>query len=100
MSPSKIEILKARAASFKEVLEKTSEKGKQEHVTSAQADDFNRLLYDIGNEFPDVKDSLPQRILSTKLILRRQGYSDFRYLELEIAVEQVIKLIRLCDSTH
>ncbi len=98
MKVRKIDIFKTKARSIKATLENASEKARQGRAGIGLAENFNQLLKEVSEEFPDLKDSLPKPI-SSKGPFARAGVSDSSYLDLEIFSEQVLSLLDLVDKS-
>jgi len=98
MDKGKIEIIEAQLRSFKSTLEKATDKQKEGLVTIALAENFNRMVEQTIQLFPELKDHLPQKIESATSMKRRAGVSDVNYLDLEILTDQVFSLIQLKKS--
>jgi hypothetical protein len=88
-----IDLLKARLNSIKATLERASEKQKGGPAGTALAENFNRILEEVGTAFPELKSALPARITSLGP-LARVGSSDVSYLDLEVFAEQVLSLLQ------
>lgn len=95
--PSKTDLLRARARSFKSTLQNASAKEKEGPTGTALAENFNKILQEAGNTFPDLKDSLPASITS-RGPFARMGKSDASYLDLEIMADQLLSLLDLVDD--
>lgn len=94
----KVAILRAKAQSIKSVLEKIPPTQKQENIAVALAHDFNDIVKEIGEAFPELASSLPKPIHATTSmkILRK---ADVSYLDLEIFTEQILTLLQLAQRS-
>jgi hypothetical protein len=95
--PSKAAFLKSRLEGMKSVLEKATPKEKEQRVTTHMAKEFNTILTEIGSAYPDATSQLPKPILSTTK-LRFLGQSDVGYVDLQMMVEQVLRILSLVES--
>lgn len=97
MDIPKVRLLKARARAFKTTLAQASSKEKQAKAGVGLAENFNAIVKDIGEEYPDLKDSLPSRITSLSA-LRSLGQSDASYLDVEVLADQVLALLDIMEE--
>lgn len=95
--PSRIDLLRARARSFKSTLQKATAKEKEGPAGTALAENFNKIVQEAGNAFPDLKDSLPAPITS-RGPFARMGKSDVSYLDLEVMADQLLAMLDLVDD--
>ena len=95
--PSKIEILRARARSFKSTLQNASVKEKEGLAGTALAENFNKIVEETAQTYPDLKESLPARITS-RSPFARMGKSDVSYLDLEVLADQLLAMLDLADD--
>ncbi|MBU1101953.1 MAG: hypothetical protein KKA84_16270 [Bacteroidetes bacterium] len=97
MTISKKTIYLAKLNSIKSVVEKATDKQKQDMVGTILADEFNKLLSEISGEYPDIKDSLPAKITSNGPYSMMYK-ADSNYIDFEIFTETVISLLNLVDN--
>ncbi|MDA0813825.1 MAG: hypothetical protein O3C21_15720 [Verrucomicrobia bacterium] len=95
--PTNIEILRAKARSFKSTLRSATPEEKKGHAGIGLAENFNRILADVGEAHPDLKDSLPAP-LTLKGAFSEVGKSDTSYLDLEILADQLLALLDLVEN--
>lgn len=97
MAISKKSIFLAKLNSIKSIIEKASDKQKQDLIGTNLANEFNKLLRELSEEYPDLKSSLPAEIPS-KGPFRDMQKADVNYIDLEIFTETVISLLNLVES--
>lgn len=97
MAISKKDIYLAKLNSIKSVVEKATDKQKQDNVGTILANEFNKLITEIGVEYPDIKNSLPAKITSDGPFSTVHK-SDANYIDFEIFTETVISLLNLVDN--
>lgn len=97
MPISKKEIYLAKLKSIKSVVEKATDKQKQDHIGTILANEFNKLIVEIGGEYPDLKNSLPAKITS-KGPFSAMEMADVNYTDLEIFTETVMSLLNLVEK--
>ena len=95
--PSKTDILRARARSFKSTLHNATAKEKEGPAGTALAENFNKIVEETVQTFPDLKESLPARITS-RGPFARMGKSDVSYLDLEVMADQLLAMLDLVDD--
>lgn len=89
-----VTILRARAQSIKSVLERIPPAQKQGNIAIATAQEFNDVVKQLGEAFPELSPALPKPILATTS-LRHAQKADVSYVDLEIFTEQVLALLQL-----
>ena len=92
MGIDKAKLLQAKLDGIRATLERATEKQKKDLVSIAMAEDFNRIVADVAEAYPELKGSLPQEIKPHRMA-RDLGMSEVNYLELEIYLEQVLRLL-------
>ena len=95
--PSKVELLRARARSFKSTLQNASPKEKEGPAGTALAKNFNKIIEETGETYPDLKDSLPGKITWLGPFAR-MGKCDVSYLDLEVLADQLLAMLDLVDD--
>lgn len=93
MEPDKLQLLKVRLQSYKNILEKTPPSQKSGFVSNNLATNFNEIIDEFRTISPNVKNQLPKEILIPGF---RQ--EDVSFLDLEIMVEQVLGIINVLES--
>jgi hypothetical protein len=97
MSIPKIRLLKARALAFKNTLAQASAKERDGHAGKGLAENFNAIVKAIGEEYPDLEDSLPKPITSSGPFARH-GLSDASYLDIQVLADQVLALLDIMEE--
>jgi 4-hydroxy-3-methylbut-2-enyl diphosphate reductase IspH len=95
--PSKVDFLRAKVQAVLSALEKASAKEREGRVSTHVAKDFNEVVKQIGEGFPDASGHLPKPICSSTKE-RFQGLSDVRYVDLVIMAEQVMRILSVIES--
>lgn len=95
--PTRVEILRARARSFKSTLQNASSKEKEGHAGTALVQNFNKIIDETGLTYPDLKESLPEYI-TIDGIFAHMGKSDVTYLDLEVLADQLLAMLDLVDD--
>lgn len=93
----KLQLLKARLQGMTESLSQSSNKAKNDSVSWSLASDFNTIIKDIGEQYPDAKESLPGIIRQRQLSVATH-LSEITFLDLEAKVAQAIKIIEVLES--
>ncbi len=96
MAIDKVKLLKAKLDGIRTTLQRSSEQQKKELAPTLLAKDLNGVIDEVAKTYPDLKDALPKPVLSSTPA-RRLGMSDVRYLDVEIFVEQVLRLLNLVE---
>jgi hypothetical protein len=94
---AKKSIFIAKLNSIKSIVEKSSDKQKLDLIGTILANEFNKLLLEIGEEYPELKNSLPSKITSTGPF-SEMNKADINYIDLEIFTESVMSLLNLADN--
>lgn len=94
---SKVDFIKARLQAVTSVLEKTSPKEREGSVSTHLADEFNGIVKEIGEAFPDAAPHLPKPIASSTPF-SKLGKSDVHYVDLMVMVEQVLRVVSVVES--
>src|SRR6266446_5298531 len=94
--PSKVEFLRAKVEAVENALEKTAPKQRENRVSIHLAKDFNAVVKEIQDAFPDGAPYLPKPILWTTTHARMQ-FSDVSYVDLMIMAEQV-RILSVIES--
>lgn len=97
MAILKKSIYLAKLNSIKSIVEKNNDKQKQNLVGINLANEFNKLLREIGQDYPDLKSSLPAEITSNGPF-RDMSMADMNYTDFEIYTETVISLLNLVEN--
>ena len=97
MTISKKSIYLAKLSSIKNTIERTTDEQKHNLIGINLANEFNKLLLEIGQDYPDLKGSLPPEITS-KGHFKLMQMADTNYIDLEIFTETTISLLNLVDS--
>ncbi len=97
MTIPKKTIYLTKLKSIKSVVERTSENQKQGLIGINLANEFNKLLHEISQEYPDLKSSLPAEI-TVNGPFRDANMADMNYTDLEIFTETVISLLNLVEN--
>jgi hypothetical protein len=97
MSISKKSIFIAKLNSIKSIVEKSSEKQKQDLIGTNLAHEFNKLIRELKQEYPSIQSSLPAEITANGPFSDMQK-ADVNYIDLEIFTEIVISLLNLVDN--
>ena len=90
-------LLRVRLMAIKRTLEQATRDQKAGHVSQAVADNFNKIVADIAQAYPQVKDALPEPIQRSGTF-GMMGSTDLNYLDLEILAEQTIEILGLVES--
>lgn len=97
MPIKKKDIFLAKLNSFKNVVEKATDKQKQDLIGTNLANEFNKLIDEIGSEYTEIKSSLPAKITS-KSPFQAMEKADSNYTDFEIFTETLISLLNLVDE--
>jgi len=97
MAVSKKSIFFAKLQSFKNIVEKAPNKEKQDLIGTNLAEEFNKLILEIGSEYKEIKDSLPAKITSVGPFSDMQK-ADVNYMDFEIFTETVLSLLNLVNN--
>jgi len=97
MTISKKDLFFTQLNSIKSTIEKSSDSQKKEHIALYIGDSFNKIISEIEQEFPDLKSALPQKITSSG-IYNRVSKCNINYLDLEIATETTLSLLKLVEK--
>ena len=97
MPIQKKSIYLAKLSSIKCVVEKATDKQKLDLIGTNLANEFNKLLDEIGQEYSEVKNSLPAKITSKGPFSDMQK-ADVNYTDLEIFTETVMSLLNLVSE--
>ena len=97
MDISKKSIFLAKLNSIKSIIEKATDKQKQGLIGINLANEFNKLLKELSEEYPELKNSLPANINSNGHFSLMQK-ADTNYIDLEIFTETVISLLNLIEN--
>ena len=99
MQPTTLQIIKVQLEGIKDTLIGASERQKSNQVSLTVANDFNKLLQKVVDEYPDIKEALPEPIPFHRQ-LQINGLAAVSFLDLEVKANQVIKVIELLESGH
>ena len=94
MNNQKIEILKARLQGIISTVDSASDISN--HISLTLSNDFNNILKEFCNAFPEHKDSFPEPIPSK--FGRRLGVADSSFLDLRTKAEQVVKIVEVISA--
>jgi hypothetical protein len=97
MAIQKKSIHLAKLNSIKSVVEKATDKQKQDLIGTNLANEFNKLLDEIGQDYSELKSSLPAKITSQGPFSDMQK-ADVNYTDLEIFTETVMSLLNLVEN--
>lgn len=97
MTISKQAIFSARLNSIKSIIEKSSEKNKLDLIGTNLGQDFNKLLKEIGETYPEINEALPAQITFNGPFNDMQK-ADVNYTDLEIFTETTLSLLNLMQS--
>ena len=95
--PTKKEILKAKIRAFKTTLQNATPKQKEGRLSIQLAKNFNGLIVEVGENFSDIKEDMPEEITWTGHFARLDS-SDVTYLDVEILADQILALLDLLDD--
>lgn len=96
MTIAKLDLLKAQLRAFKTTLEKTPTSQKEGFASMTIANNFNRILKDVSESYPDIASSLPTAIGKMSGPAGRLGDSSrAHYLDVEIFAEQILSILDL-----
>ncbi|MBU1101955.1 MAG: hypothetical protein KKA84_16280 [Bacteroidetes bacterium] len=97
MSIDKKDIFIVKLKSIKSTIEKASDTQKKENIAMHLGEGFNSLISEIGQVYPDIKESLPKPFTASGP-LQRLKKMDVNYLDLEITTETVMSLLNLVEN--
>lgn len=98
--PTKLALFRERLLAFQTTLASKGNSVKGEHVSKDLAEHFNNLVKDIGDAYPDIKESLPAALIARSTLERQLQKVSANYLDLEILVNQVLRLLALLQPEH
>src|SRR4051812_8327366 len=93
-----LDMLKMRADTFRRVLSQAPQRAKNDHVTIAMSEEFNRLLEDMATSFPAAAAFMPRKI-TAQTDVRIAGCADVKLIELQILAEQVLGVLERIAET-
>ena len=96
MDELKAQLLKARLQGIISSIENEDSDNRSKHVSLSLAKDFNKILKEFCDSFPDHEDSFPEEIPSS--FGRRLGLADATFLDLRIKAEQVVKIVEVLTA--
>ncbi|MAX38789.1 MAG: hypothetical protein CME33_19705 [Gimesia sp.] len=85
--------LKARLQGIISSIENEDSRARTERISWSLATDFNKILEQFCEAYPDHKDSFPGGISGSHG--RKLGVADASFLDLRVKAEQVVKVIEL-----
>lgn len=94
MTLEKIDFIRAKLDGIKTTLERVPASDKTGHIGITIAKDFNTVLQEMGEIYPELASGLPSPIGITGPF-RQLGKAGASYTDLEILCEQVLNLVRL-----
>jgi hypothetical protein len=97
MAISKKQLLRTRLKAIRSTLHGASAKEKEGLAGISLTENFNTILTEIAEEYPELKDSLPTHI-SSRGPFQRIGKSSVSYLDLEALADQAIALLDLVEE--
>lgn len=97
MAISKRQLLRTRLKAIRSTLHGASAKEKEGLAGISLTENFNAILTEVAEEYPELKDSLPKHI-SGHGPFKRVGKSSVSYLDLEALADQAIALLDLIQE--
>jgi hypothetical protein len=94
-----LEVLKAKATIIRDTLSAASDKTKAERVSVQFANDFNRLLTDVGASCPAIAQMLPSQITANGPFAR-VGQADCQYTDAMIWANQIISMLQIAKNAE
>ncbi len=91
MDELKVQLLKARLEGIISTIDTAGDISNP--ISLTLADDFNKILMEFCNAFPDHKDSFPETIPSS--FGRNLGLADSTFLDLRTKAEQVVRIVEV-----
>lgn len=92
-----LKLLRLRATSFRSAIEKETDKVKATSASVAIVENLNKLIDDIVNMLPDLKDHLPARV-NPRGPFAHMGSASVTYLDLEILAEQILAVLNSVEG--
>jgi hypothetical protein len=99
MDQLKMKLLRAKVKSLKATLANGSRGTKTDHVTTGQAEEFNKILKELGTAYPEGASSLPAEIRSTT-VFAEMGISNATLVDLEIYADQVLAMLDVLEASE
>jgi len=90
----KADLVHAKVRAFIETLKEHTEPTKAVHISLSLGENFNNLLAEVANEYPEVANALPRHISSTGAFFST-GKAEATYLDLEIYARQIANMLGL-----
>ena len=97
MDQLKMKLLKAKVRSLKSTLDGGWSDKKADHVTTAQAEEFNKMLKEVASSYPEAAGSLPAEIKSTTPFAR-MGISNASLVDLKIYADQLLSILDVLET--
>lgn len=101
MTNSNLKRLKTRIKTFKSTLQSATTSARQQKAGVQTIKLLNSLISEVGDSFPDLGMWLPETLLTSAGTMseRRAGISNHSYLDVEIAVDQVLAALESVDES-
>ena len=92
MSNKKTQLLLARLQGIVSSIERDG-KGRTEPISLSLSRDFNSVLKQLSELYPEYEDAFPEQIPSE--FGQDMGYADASFLDLRIKAEQIVKMVEI-----
>jgi hypothetical protein len=93
----KVQILKAKVQGVLDGLKNATPKQKGGRVSLHGEQEINRVIKDIGDAYPELRDDLPKQIV-TMSQAQYAGESDVTFTDLEIIAQTLLKILEIVEK--